>query len=140
MKIILKDEQAHETRYFADNCFYIIPQENNCVLCSSFDEVIDYIHPRNRVLDPVALFSLLLFGYVCGDRTMVRGLIRIPLHAIIDSKGEIVRERQLTHGCKIATINEIAKKLLNLLTEEIDSVVRNESEVAILLSGGLERA
>jgi len=89
VKIVLTDKQNYRTRFVADNCFYIIPQEEHCVLCSTFHEAIDYIPPQNRVLDPVALLSLLTFGYVCGDRTMVRGLKRIPLHSIINSKGEI---------------------------------------------------
>lgn len=138
MKVFLTDEQTHQTRFIADNCFYMVPQQKYSVLCSTFHEAIEYIPRKDRVLDPVALLSLLSFGYVCGDRTMVRGLKRIPLHSVINSKGEIVREPQLPHSYERAPIREIAENLLDLITDEIDGVVRNESEVVILLSGGLD--
>jgi asparagine synthase (glutamine-hydrolysing) len=138
MKITLRGLQKHSTRYLADNCYYVVPAQDGCLLCSTFAEAIEHIPEDRRLLDPVALMSLMQYGYVCGNRTLVRGLSRLPLHSTIDSQGRIETVRQLPHGVGSASPSEIAARLLDLLREEVETVVRDESEVVLLLSGGLD--
>jgi asparagine synthase (glutamine-hydrolysing) len=138
MKIEVTGERVYHTANICDNCLYVVKAEDKCVLCSRFDEAIAYLPEKNRLLDPVGLLSLLQFGYLCGDRTLVQGLTRLPLHSSIDSQGVITRRQQIPHSCRQILPEVAAKELLDLLTDEISEVVDGESHVAILLSGGLD--
>ena len=138
MKITLRDSETYSTRHIADNCFYYIPLADQCVLCSTFSEAMEYIPRPDRVLDPVALLSVIQFGWVCGDRTLISGLKRLPLHSTIDARGTIQRHLQFPHGTARPPVGEIASCLTGLLSDEVEKTVQEERVVYLLLSGGLD--
>ncbi|MCJ7603816.1 MAG: asparagine synthase-related protein [Desulfobulbaceae bacterium] len=93
---------------------------------------------ENVHLDIAAVASVLSFGMVGEDRTLLKEIIRHPWMSRLLDDGDIVREPLPPHGNKTGTSEEIAKIFYNLLCDEARTVCDGFSEIYILLSGGLD--
>jgi asparagine synthase (glutamine-hydrolysing) len=88
--------------------------------------------------DPAAILSILSFGYVCGDRTLLNEVKRRPWLSKILEDGECSLETIPKHGRLWKRCDEIADELLRLLCDEATKVCQGRQEIYILLSGGLD--
>jgi len=137
--ISLREGDSYKTNKFGDFCPYWTKDESGHVYISeSFDEIITKIPPEKRYIDPVAVASLLQFNYIHGNRTLVKGVKRIPWRASLLSNGTITREPPIPHNDIYASPFEIASNLRRLLLDELANYIENYSDVYLLLSGGYD--
>ncbi|ABN56630.1 MULTISPECIES: asparagine synthase-related protein [Methanoculleus] len=137
--ISLKGGDSYTTSKFGDFCPYWTKDENGRVhISESFDEIITIIPSEKRFIDPVAVASLLQFNYIHGNRTLVKGVNRIPWRATLLSNGTLMREPPIPHDNIYASPFEIASNLRRLLLNELTSYIKNYSNVYLLLSGGYD--
>lgn len=88
--------------------------------------------------DVAGLLSMLSFGFVVGNRTLLSEVKRQPWLSSIDSYGNCTLERIPDHGFRAMSPSAISSQLETLLSQEMDIVCRNYNELYILLSGGLD--
>lgn len=87
--------------------------------------------------DSAAVLSILSYGHVCGDRTLVREVRRQPWLSRAEPHKTVLRDIP-PHGRSMADAQEIAPKLDALLREEAAAVCEGYKEIYVLLSGGLD--
>lgn len=135
----LKEGESYNTNKFGDFCPYWTKDENGRVYISeSFDEIITKIPQEKRFIDPVAVASILQFNYIHGNRTLVKGIYKIPWRASLLNDGTIIRVPPISHSDIYASPFEIASNLKRLLLNELTNYIKNYSNVYILLSGGYD--
>jgi hypothetical protein len=88
--------------------------------------------------DLSAILSILSFGYVCGNRTLIQDIKRQPWLSKILPDNSVILETIPPHGLFWEAPQNIAKKLKYLLDQEALSACCNYSEIYVLLSGGLD--
>jgi asparagine synthase (glutamine-hydrolysing) len=88
--------------------------------------------------DPAAVLSYLSFGFVCGDRTLVREVRRQPWLSEIDPEGLPRLRRIPEHRSTRLPQRRIAEHFMNLLRQEMLEACRGRRHVYLLLSGGLD--
>ncbi len=104
-----------------------------------FDSYNDALkHTRSTVnLDVGAIQSYLSFGYICGNRTLLKEVERQPwLSEIKDDK--VILKTIPEHGFFIDNYDVLADVFFKLLVEEAREVVKDYDEIYVLLSGGLD--
>jgi hypothetical protein len=89
-------------------------------------------------IDPASVLSVLSFGWVCGDRTLVRQIKRRPWLSRVEKDGNIDLEDIPPHGSTAHSPPKFAKIFLELLEEEALRVCAGRKEIYLLLSGGLD--
>lgn len=89
-------------------------------------------------IDVGAIFSILAFGFPCGDRTLCNEIKRKPWLSKIDSQGQIHLQDIPSHGRLWERPKVIAEKFEQLLIEEAVEVCKDRKNICILLSGGLD--
>ena len=103
----------------------------------SFGEAVH--HSASRLTwDPAAILSVLSFGYVCGDRTLVSEIGRQPWLSEIGADGKPWLENVPGHDTLWVSSGEIARRLGRLLCDEVLQVCQGRKEICVLLSGGLD--
>jgi hypothetical protein len=103
----------------------------------SFEQAVQ-CSPDDLTVDPAAVLSVLSFGYVCGDRTLLKQIRRQPWLSRISENGDPVLESVPPHDTFWETSSNVASELGVLLREEIVGACKGRREVYILLSGGLD--
>jgi len=93
---------------------------------------------RKLTWDTSAVLSIVSFGHVCGDRTLVNEVKRRPWMSKIGEDGGIQLEPVPGHGRERQSSSTIARKLQRLLLNEAEKACRGRSEIYLLLSGGLD--
>lgn len=89
-------------------------------------------------IDPVSVASILSFGWVVGDRTLLSEMRRRPWLSEIDIDNKPVLRRIPRHGTRWLDTPSIARTLLKLLSEEALLACKDRKEIYILLTGGLD--
>ena len=85
LKKLYKDE-VYSTKTFGCFCPYWLKTTKGEVYISEcFDEIINILPIEERYIDPVAVCSLLQFNYIHGNRTLVKGIDKIPWRATLAS-------------------------------------------------------
>ena len=88
--------------------------------------------------DPSSLLSMVSFGYLTGDRTLISQISRTPWMGSLGAQGGVNLATIPSHGRKWGSYQEIAGRLQELLFEEARSICRDRKEIYLLLSGGLD--
>ena len=88
--------------------------------------------------DEAAILSLVSLGYICDNRTLIKGITRQPWLSSIDDKGQCHLEGIPEHGTLAIHPRSIAKELARRLEMEARSVADTRRKLFILLSGGLD--
>lgn len=104
---------------------------------STFEEAIHH-SGKSLTFDPAAILSILSFGYICGDRTIVNEVKRKPWLSEINEHGETALLPIPGHSRYYLSTRNIAKQLIELLCDEIYNVCKDKKEIYILLSGGYD--
>lgn len=103
---------------------------------NSFIEAIKHTGP-NLTWDLGAILSVISFGYVCGERTLVKEIKRQPwLSKKVNTK--YILEDIPDHNFKYISKKQAAIQLHQKLYLEALRVIKNKKKVYILLSGGLD--
>ena len=92
----------------------------------------------NITWDSSAILSMLSFNYVCGDRTLIKEIIRKPWLSSIQANGEPKLEIIPAHDTRFENHRQIAEHLMELLYDEIVRVCKGYREIYLTLSGGLD--
>lgn len=88
-------------------------------------------------LDVGAIQSFLSFGYITGDRTLLKEVKRQPwLSEVIDNK--VILKDIPKHGYYYDNYDVLAETFFNLLLDEAREVIKNYDDIYVLLSGGLD--
>lgn len=103
-----------------------------------FDHAVYQIPESDRVIDPVAVHSILTKNYILGDRTVVSGLHRTPWMARPAGGfqwqfADLPRHGDNRHGADI-----IAGELCRRLYTELLEYLEGSDTVGVLLSGGMD--
>ena len=101
---------------------------------------IDAVSDCNGKLtwDPAAILSILSFGYVCGDRTLLNEVKRRPWLSRITEDGECFLETIPPHGRLWKPYDEITDNFVRAICNEAIKACRGRKEIYLLLSGGLD--
>lgn len=89
-------------------------------------------------LDVVAVASVLSFGMVGLDRTLLKEISRRPWMSEVSNQEDARLSLLPCHGFSIASDDLIAKRLYKLLCDEARRVCSGFKSIYILLSGGLD--
>ena len=111
-----------DTKYFDQSG--LLTSDIASVICNTSENVYDL----------AAIGSIISFGYICGDRTLLEGISRQPW--LCDNKDTLLNIP--THGRVCSTSTSIAEKLLTLLENEAIEACAGKGDVFVLLSGGLD--
>jgi asparagine synthase (glutamine-hydrolysing) len=102
-----------------------------------FNEAV--LHSGHQLTwDYAAILSMISFGYICGDRTLVKEIKRQPWLSEIRSDGEPILQPIPAHHRIWRNAKEVAKTLERLLYEEAILACQGRKEIYVLLSGGLD--
>ncbi len=88
--------------------------------------------------DAASMMSILSYGYPLGDRTIFKGIKRIPWLSELHDNGQIRLSDIPPHGYIWVEPKVAAKNLFDLLCEELSNAIDGASYIYILLSGGLD--
>ncbi|WP_299111136.1 asparagine synthase-related protein [uncultured Winogradskyella sp.] len=88
-------------------------------------------------IDIGAIQSYLSFGYICGNRTLLKEVERQPwLSKIVNN--EAILSQVPEHGFYTEDYNTLADIFFKLLLDEMREVIKDFDDIYVLLSGGLD--
>jgi|SaaInlStandDraft_1057018.scaffolds.fasta_scaffold17342_2 hypothetical protein len=88
-------------------------------------------------LDVAAIQSFLSFGYVCGDRTLIKEIKRQPwLSTLKEDKFQL--DEIPKHGFFTDSYDNLADLFFNSLVDEAFEATKDFENIYVLLSGGLD--
>lgn len=135
---IVKKNESIQTSNFGGFSPYWTTIDGKVVTADTAEEIITALPEEKRLIDPIAVFELLQFNYILGNRTIVRGIYRMPWHSVLRGDGILEKKHPLPHLRHDATHQEAAEKLRVLLEEEIYDIVKYHRRIFLLLTGGLD--
>jgi asparagine synthase (glutamine-hydrolysing) len=109
----------------------------NNVWTDSYRKALDSCGVEVR-LDVTAIASVISFGMVGQDRTLIKEIKRQPWMSSIDKDNKVIVEVPPRHRTIWASDEIIADHLFDLLCNEAASVCEGFSEICLLLSGGMD--
>lgn len=134
----LGSKDTIETACIGGFCPYWTLQNGRVLIADTAEEIILALPGQSRTVDPVAILGLLQFSYMLGDRTLVRGVQRMPWRATLRGDGTLQRRPPLPHGEREVEPQEASRFLRKLLSDELQEILQNRTRVFLLLSGGLD--
>jgi asparagine synthase (glutamine-hydrolysing) len=108
------DDQYNTTCFGGFSPFYY-KYDQSVLIADTFDELYKKVSGGQWELDTAALLSLINFNYILGDRTLVKGVGRVPWHSTLDADGLIKRHSPIRHFNNLYSSDTIADQLLVLL-------------------------
>jgi asparagine synthase (glutamine-hydrolysing) len=127
-----------DTAVFGGFCPYWTNLDGRVLIADTAEEMIGALPVARRIIDPVAVAGLLLFNYMPGTRTLVQGIQRMPWRATLYGDGRLERHPPIPHASNPTDPQQAARRLRELLTEELYSVARKHQRVYLLQTGGLD--
>ena len=92
-----------------------------------------------REIDPVAIIEIMHKTYVLGDRTMIKGVSKTPWLAKPNKmNSDWVFSNIANHGQLNFSEEEISHTLFEKLCSELQLYIGKQTQVGILLSGGMD--
>jgi hypothetical protein len=135
---ILQKGDSLETPILGGFCPYWTVLDGSIILADTAEEIINFLPPQKRAVDPVSILEFLRFNYMLGNRTLVQGVQRMPLRATLNADGTLIRRPPIPHGNLQLESGPAAIKLHRLLSDELTAAIRNRKRIFMLLSGGLD--
>jgi len=120
------------------NPYFIMDHTGEMRIEHDFARILNYFKSPLKI-DPVAILEVLNKNYMLGDRTIIRNVNRTPWMAKPEEKNRRWNFYNIpSHQENIESSEVIAKKLFDLICEEIRGYIVNGKKIAILLSGGMD--
>lgn len=139
MARFLHKDDVVETSEFGGFCpYWTVASDGVVWVGESAEDLLSSDACGSLELDPAGVFHLLDYNHLNGDRTLVRGVSRMPWHCRLDASGCLDLLPPIPHDSCLASSQDIAAGLLPLLEEEIASACEGRKEVIIFLTGGLD--
>ncbi len=138
MQTLTHAEELSNLTLGGDYPYWHCPQDAAVEWTLFADEAVKAIPVEERWLDPVAVLSMLCFGYICLDRTLIKGLNRVPWFGIVGPSGNVSYEPAPAHGNKETDPGRLGQMLLEKLREEVAQMCNGHDRIWCLLSGGLD--
>lgn len=135
---ILNKTDCVTTATFGGFCPYWTIINGRVIIADTAKEIFSAVPEGNRILDNVAFLELLQFNYILGNRTLVKGVKRMPWRAVLNGEGIIERCSPITHGLRKSPAKAVAHRLQELLEEELITVAQKTKKILLLLTGGLD--
>lgn len=88
--------------------------------------------------DLAGILSVVAFGYACGNQTLIKEISRQPWLSEICPDGSIREEPIPPHDTLWMSIPQIARKMIQLLSDEAIRACQGRNEIYLLLSGGMD--
>jgi hypothetical protein len=126
------------TTTFGGFCPYWTIIDGRVFIADTAEEIISAVPKDKRILDNAAFLELLQFNYMLGNRTLVQGVKRMPWRAILSGDGVIERRPPIAHGLQKPPPRAVARRLRELLEEELVAVAQKTKKIFLLLTGGLD--
>lgn len=102
-------------------------------------DAIKYDSRINYNFDKAAVLSLLNFGYILGDRTLVSEINKVPWHADITLEGDVICRPPIPHNDILLDEEIIAKKMHEILSGYLSkNILQKHSTIWLTLSGGYD--
>lgn len=117
--------------------FYEEAGDVNCIQ----PVISEFLSKSDRAFswDTTSLIDLFSFRHLIGDKTLIKGISRIPWRAEVNRRTDEFRRLQVSkHGNLIQSPKEIAENLVNLLSAELLHFIGDSQSIGILLSGGMD--
>lgn len=134
----LSTNESFHTENFGGFCPYWTILDEQVLIADTAEDIINALPNKRRIVDPVAVLELLQFNYILGNRTIVKGIQRMPWHSILNSEGILLNKPPIQHSNRKMSSREAAIKLGMLLEEELFNILSKHDRVYILLTGGLD--
>lgn len=117
---------------------YCILKNGDLCRYSRFEDVFSNLTDEPEI-DPVAIIEILCKNYMLGDRTIIKGILRSPWMAR-PCEGDTTWEycELPEHGLNEKPVSKIADELFLLLRKEVQTYVKNQKKIGLLLSGGMD--
>lgn len=138
MLLLGDDEKLSNLTLGGDYPYWFRQEDGRVATSLAVDDLIESIPAEKREIDPVAVLSMLCFGYICLDRTLIKGLNRLPWLSEVDSVGGISFRLAPNHGTHEMDTAALASLLLDALRKELASICQGRERVWCLLSGGMD--
>ena len=138
LKELAKGEVVKTQKFGCPCPYYYISESNRVFVADSFPEIASIVPEHRRQIDPVAVLNLFGLNYIAGDRTILKGLYRMPWHSELHYDGNLMRHNPVRHGYKLKEPKQIARVLVDCLGEEFRGYIGERKKVYILLSGGFD--
>lgn len=59
-------------------CPFWTQDQDGVIIADTAEEILQAPPPEKRVIEPAAVLTLLQFNYILGNRTLVKGVYRMP--------------------------------------------------------------
>ncbi len=102
------------------------------------EEAILAVPPAERIVDPVGILEIFNFHHMCGMRTLVPSVKKMPWRAELMEDGTIARLPPIPHGLAHMDPAEAARELCRLLEAELLEAIGSRKKVYLLLTGGYD--
>jgi asparagine synthase (glutamine-hydrolysing) len=135
---VLEPGESITTTTFGGFCPYYARVDGRTLVASTFDAIAPALPADRRTVDATGFLQLLQFNHLLGQRTLVRGLQRMPWRATLTADGSLRRRPPLPHGQRTLTPAAAAATLYELLRVELQSALADAARIRVLLTGGLD--
>lgn len=88
--------------------------------------------------DPVSVLSLINFNHITGDRTLVKGVSRVPWHSDLHEDGTVTRHPPISHGSVKMDEDAVAEKIIEYMGAQLSNILSKHRTVWLGLSGGYD--
>ena len=123
------------TTTFGGFCPYWTIIDGRVFIADTAEEIISALPEDKRILDNAAFLELLQFNYMLGNRTLVQGIKRMPWRAVLSGDGVMERRSPIAHGLQKSPPGAVARRLRELLEEELITVAQKTNKIFLLLTG-----
>ena len=124
---------------FGEYSPYLYVKNGKALITDSISEVITTLGHEYLELDVASVLSLLNFNYICGDRTLIKGVSKVPWHSDVRKDGSVIRRAPIPHDSIVLDEIEIAGEMYNLLSKYLlDNVLNKHTTIWLTLSGGYD--
>ena len=148
--IAVYNKQDHILRiyndHFSSKAIYYLKNGNDFYFCSEIKGLLP-VGKTVKTLNRLALIDIFALGYVCGNKTLVKEIERLPAgsyikYGVSESKLEVKSYYEMDNGTLDLTEAELIEELKEAFFKAVDRILRttvdNGYKPLITLSGGLD--
>ena len=133
------NEIVYSSKMFGEYSPYLHVKDGKAVISDSISDAISDLGEGNLELDVASVMSLLNFNYILGNRTLVKGISKVPWHSDVKKDGRVIRRLPLPHDSIVLHEKDVAKKMCDLLSKHLlADVLKKHTTIWLTLSGGYD--
>ena len=94
----LNRSDSIQTGQFGSFCPFWTKVGDKVFISNTAEAIYEVVPSKDRYIDPTAVYELMQYNYMLGQRTLIQGVYRMPNRATLNGKGEISRNKAYVHG------------------------------------------